>query len=222
MTLKVYIDFMSQPSRAVVALLYHNNVPFELHETRIAVGDHRKPEFLKINPAGQVPAIVDDDVVIAESHAILRYICNSKNVAEHWYPQDPKIRAKCDYYLDFHHSFTRRAARLFRAGFRELFPKDKFTDEDIQAEQKALKRTLTFIENIFLKENKFLILPDKPTIADISAVCELIQLYTIKFDFTQYPKIDAWMKRVLELEGMQKAHKVFYKVGEKLKERAKL
>jgi len=37
-------------------------------------GEQKMPEFLAVNPAGRVPVLVDDDVKLAESHAILAYL----------------------------------------------------------------------------------------------------------------------------------------------------
>lgn len=48
--MKVYIDYLSQPSRAVLIVLRKINIPFEIVETRIQDGAHRSPEFTKINP----------------------------------------------------------------------------------------------------------------------------------------------------------------------------
>ena len=43
--IKLYIDFMSQPSRAVLMLLLESNVPFEVKEVKIARGETRSKEF---------------------------------------------------------------------------------------------------------------------------------------------------------------------------------
>jgi glutathione S-transferase len=37
-------------------------------------GEHRKPEFLKVNPGGKVPVLIDGDLVLTESAAICTYI----------------------------------------------------------------------------------------------------------------------------------------------------
>ena len=49
---QVYIDWASQPSRAVLSLCRLNDIPHEVVEVRIAKGDHKKEAFLKINPNG--------------------------------------------------------------------------------------------------------------------------------------------------------------------------
>ncbi len=69
------------------------------------VGQNRTPEYLKINPQGLVPCIVDnsDGFVLCESTAILKYICNTqKSVPEHFWPKEEKQRALTDQFLEFY------------------------------------------------------------------------------------------------------------------------
>ena len=40
----------------------------------IKAGDHKKPDFLAINPMGKVPALVHDGVIVTESAAICAYL----------------------------------------------------------------------------------------------------------------------------------------------------
>ncbi len=55
-------------------LLRELGVDYEPILINLMVGDHRKPEYLKINPNGLVPALVDGDTVIFESAAIMFYL----------------------------------------------------------------------------------------------------------------------------------------------------
>jgi glutathione S-transferase/GST-like protein len=52
-------------------------LPYELHALDLIVGQQKTPEFLRINPNGRIPAIVDreaDDFAVFESGAILIYL----------------------------------------------------------------------------------------------------------------------------------------------------
>ena len=70
-------------------------------------------EYAKINPAKQIPAIVEVDKVsgetfiLSEHGTIMRYLAQTREVPDHWYPSDPVARAKVDEYLDLHHTFLR-------------------------------------------------------------------------------------------------------------------
>jgi len=49
-------------------------IPYESRLLEFSKGDHKKPEFLALNPRGKVPVIRDGDFVLAESIAILAYL----------------------------------------------------------------------------------------------------------------------------------------------------
>jgi glutathione S-transferase len=51
-------------------------VPYELRAMSLDKGDHKKPEYLSINPVGKVPAIVHQGVVITEAAAICAYLAD--------------------------------------------------------------------------------------------------------------------------------------------------
>ena len=72
--MKVYGVALSQPARAVLWALNWKKVDYEF--VQIMPGSKRQngsrsPEYLRICPAGTVPAIDDDGVVLSESNAIL-------------------------------------------------------------------------------------------------------------------------------------------------------
>lgn len=64
-------------------------------------GEHKSEEYLKINPQGTVPAVVDDDFVMNESRAIMCYLVNAKSPNHSLYPEDVKARFIIDHRLYF-------------------------------------------------------------------------------------------------------------------------
>jgi len=50
--------------------------PYELVSLDLQAGDQKKPEYLKINPNGTVPTLVDGDLVLYESAAICQYLAD--------------------------------------------------------------------------------------------------------------------------------------------------
>ncbi|XP_030847844.1 glutathione S-transferase theta-1-like [Strongylocentrotus purpuratus] len=109
MVVNVYIDFQSQPCRALVIFLKNTKIPFEIKAIGITRGDHKKPEFGKVTPLQTVPAIQDGDFSMGETVAIIRYLSTkySDLVPDHWYPKDLEKRARVDEYMAFHHTGTR-------------------------------------------------------------------------------------------------------------------
>jgi len=63
-------------------------VPYELARLNFKADDQRKPEYLKVNPKGRVPALVTDRGILTESPAILAYIAQTYPAAK-LAPSDP-------------------------------------------------------------------------------------------------------------------------------------
>jgi glutathione S-transferase len=81
-------------------MLQELGIDFEAITVNLAAGEHRRPEFLKINPAGKVPVLVDDDLVLTESVAILLYLAE-KYPHKGLLPTDIKQRSQVYRWLLF-------------------------------------------------------------------------------------------------------------------------
>jgi glutathione S-transferase len=55
-------------------LLHELGVPFELQLVDRAAGQHKTPEYLRLNPNGQIPVLVDGDLVLYEAAAICLHL----------------------------------------------------------------------------------------------------------------------------------------------------
>lgn len=92
------IDLYTAPTanghRAAVAL-EESGLAYRVHKLNLQAGDQRKPEYLKINPAGIIPAIVDDDgpggkpLALSQSGAIVLYVAEKSGK---YLPKDPARR----------------------------------------------------------------------------------------------------------------------------------
>jgi glutathione S-transferase len=74
--------------RAVAA---HIGLPLELVVVDLTKGAQRNPDYLKLNPTGRTPTLVDGDFVLGESTAIMHYIANNK--PNTLFPNDARARA---------------------------------------------------------------------------------------------------------------------------------
>ena len=77
MSLKVYGNLISQPSRAVIWLLRIHDTPFTLVNISAATGACDEPEYLRKFPAGIMPAIELGGICLTESHAILPFLAET-------------------------------------------------------------------------------------------------------------------------------------------------
>jgi glutathione S-transferase len=90
------------PTRTIRALwmLRELDLDFEYVQVDLTKGDHRRPEFLAVNPAGKVPVLVDDDLVLSESVAIVLYLAE-KYPQKGFLPADLRARAEVNHWLLF-------------------------------------------------------------------------------------------------------------------------
>ncbi|GAB4834396.1 Glutathione S-transferase theta-1 [Ancistrocladus abbreviatus] len=202
MTLKVYADRLSQPSRAVILFCKLNRIEFE--EIKIDVSKRRQlsPEFREINPMRKVPAIVDGRFKLFESHAILVYLaCAFPGVADHWYPADVSKRAKIHSVLDWHHSNLRVGSAKYVLN-TVLAPALglPFNRQAAAEAEIILNSSLSKIESIWLKgSGNFLLGSRQPSIADLSLVCEIMQLEILDDEdrsriLGPYKKVQQWIE----------------------------
>ena len=73
-------------------------LPYEVHALSFDRQEQKAPEFLRINPNGRIPAIVDDGFAVFESGAILLYLAEKTG---RLLPSDPKGRSLAIQWLMF-------------------------------------------------------------------------------------------------------------------------
>ncbi len=97
--MKLY-EFAPTRSIRVRWTLQELEVPFEAETVNLIKGEHRSPAFLKINPAGKLPVLVDGDLVLTESVAIVIYL-GEKYPERGFVPRDLAQRAQMIRWLLF-------------------------------------------------------------------------------------------------------------------------
>ena len=102
-------------------------VDFEAITVNLRAGEHRSPAYLAINPAGKLPALVDGDLVLTESAAIVLYLGEKYGK---FLPADARGRAEVNKWLLF--TVTELEQPLWRiAKNRNLYPEAQRLAADI-------------------------------------------------------------------------------------------
>ncbi|XP_014479434.1 PREDICTED: glutathione S-transferase theta-1-like [Dinoponera quadriceps] len=224
MSLKLYYDLISQPSRAMYIILKVCNLSFERNIINLSNMDQFSLEYEKIFPLKKVPAIDHNGFKLTESIGIVRYITREFKVDDHWYPSDSKRQAKVDEYLEWQHLNT----RLFCSTYfltQYLIPILKRRPpepEKVAKSKKQMSDCLDVIENIWLKDKPFLT-GDTISVADIFGACEIEQSRLAGYDPKKgRPHLAAWMERVAKETSpyYQEAHKFLNQIIDQNKENA--
>ncbi|BFG17567.1 hypothetical protein CerSpe_038410 [Prunus speciosa] len=166
---KVYGPPISTAVSRVLACLLEKGVDYQLISVDMSKGEHKKPDYLKIQPFGQVPAFQDDDISLFESRAICRYICDkyADQGNKGLYGTNPLAKASIDQWLEAEgQSFSPPSSTLvFQLAFA---PRMKLKQDQgvIRQNEEKLKKVLDVYENR-LGESRFLA-GDEFSLADLS------------------------------------------------------
>jgi len=190
--IKLYNFPKSGHAHRIELMLSLLNLPTELVFVDLAKGAHKQPDFLALNPFGQVPVIDDNGTVIADSNAILVYLAKKYDNGN-WLPEEPAAAARVQRWLSVAAgplAFGPAAARLvtvFGAAFN--------TDEVI-----ARAHTLLKVIDAELAKVPFLA-GSTPTIADIANYSYIAHAPEGNVSLEPYANVRSWLARIESLPG---------------------
>ena len=166
------------------------------HEPIPAGGDFGgldDPDFLAMNPHGRVPVVVDDGVVVWESHAILRYLA-ARHGGPAWWPQAPAARAEADGWMDWTQTALQRdfLTGVFWGWYRT--PQQQRDTPAIAAALAACARHFQLLDKA-LADRPFLG-GDTLGLADIPAGTHLYRYYELEIDRPETPNVAACYARL--------------------------
>jgi glutathione S-transferase len=179
----------SHRARLFVSLL---GIPHELIEVDLKSGAHKKPEFLALNPFGQVPVLDDDGTIVSDSNAILVYLAK-KFGKTGWLPEDPQGAASVQRWLSVaagEIAYGPAAARLITVFGAKYNP-----DDVIGRAHVLLKRV-----EAHLADREWLV-GDHPTISDVSLYSYVARAPEGNVDLSAYPRVNALLRRIEALPG---------------------
>ena len=183
--LQIHGDLGSGNCLKVKYIADATGTPYIWHEVRARSGGTATPEFLKLNPAGQMPVVVlDDGRPLAQSNAILRYLAHGSR----FIPDDRYDAAKVDEWLfweQYSHEPTVAVARA-----RVVYDGQKPEELDASLVARANK-ALDRLEQA-LAETPFLV-GDSMTIADIALLAYTRQAPQAGFDLSSRPALLRWI-----------------------------
>ena len=132
--IKLYTFHLSTNGRKVHMALEEAKAAYEIVAVNLMKGEQKNPDYLKLNPNGKVPTLIDDGLVMWESIAILLYLAE-KFPAAHLLPTAAADRARA-----FQWSVWQPTT--FGAPASTLFRQMRFTPED-KRDQKVIEQART-------------------------------------------------------------------------------
>ena len=190
--MKIHHHPLSGHAHRVVLFASLLGLEHELVEVDLQAGAHKKPEFLAISPFGQVPALEDDGVDIADSNAILVYLAKKAGRSD-WLPEDALGAARVQRWLSVaagELAYGPAAARLitvFGAGFN--------ADEVIGRAHALLGKLEQHLAD------RDWLAADHPTIADVAIYSYIARAPEGNVDLSAYPAVNRLLRRIEALPG---------------------
>jgi glutathione S-transferase len=161
MKMKLY-EFGPTRSIRVRWTLQELGVDFEPIRVNLLAGEHQRPEFLRINPAGKIPVLVDGDLVLTESVAIVLYL-GEKYSDKGLLPTDLRGRAQVNRWLLF--AATELEQPLWRISrHTALYPEEQRLPGDVIIASREFKDMATVLEKHM--QGREFVAGDSATVAD--------------------------------------------------------
>jgi glutathione S-transferase len=178
--LKLYGGLRSRAS-IVQWYLEEIGVPYEFVLLKMEAGEHLQPEYLAINPMGKVPAIVEDNLKLWESGAILLYLAEKYGKM----PASLAEKSLITQWVLFANSTL--GTGLFIEANRE----------------REMPKLLTPLNNIFAQQPY--LMGSQFTVADVAVGSMLAYVpIMLKLDLSEYPQVVDYIKRITQRPAFQK------------------
>ena len=198
--IKLY-DFLPCPfGQKVRIVLAEKSLNYELAPIDITKGEQRRPEFLRLNPYGRVPVLVDEDTIVYDSTIINEYLDDE-------YPDPPmlprieysSLRARARLFEDFADtSFTPQVGQLMVEMAKAEGERDP---NRVQRLRQAIERVLDYV-NRELQGQHFL--AGEFSVADIGFVPRLVVLRDLGIEVgANRSNVDTWLRRLLDRPSIQ-------------------
>jgi glutathione S-transferase len=196
--MKLYDYILSGSCYKVRLLLNILDVDYEKVPVDFYPGkDHKKPELLALNPLGQLPVLVDGDLVLRDAQAIMLYLASKYDDSNIWFPDDPALRGQVAQWTAFGGGeiMAASAARLHDV---LNYPFD--IDQQRAAAHAAFQILDDHLADQELRGCDWLA-GTSPTIADLACFPYVALSADGGIPRDEYPAIERWLTRIICLPG---------------------
>lgn len=195
--LKIWGRRNSSNVQKVMWLVGELEIPHEQIDVGGPFGKLDSPEFRRLNPHGKIPVLEDGDLVIWESHAILRYLAASYGADRFW-PVDPVERAAVDEWIEWAQTtLLRNFSDVFWGFYRT--PEAGRDPAFITGALERLNRDFELLDG-YLAGRSFL-LGNHLSLADIPAGMALYRYFEMDIARPSLPNVEAWYAELQKREA---------------------
>ena len=197
-------------ARVVRYFLIASNIEHDLKLIDIIKGEQKTPEYTAINPMQKVPALVDGDLKLNESYAIIRYLAMKYDTPLLPFKSNLNAAAKIDAQATYIAGGL--AKTIYGLVYEKVF-KLRFggtPDESVIVKSEAeLVALLTKANELYFNESEFAV-ENQFSLVDILLAVAFAQSRVIRLNLSAFPKLDDFYNRVSQQDSFKAAHKEFF------------
>ena len=176
------------------------DLEFEREDIGGRYGGNDTSDFLRLNPNGLVPVIVDDGFINWESNSCVRYLA-AKHDPGGLYPDNLQVRAVAERWMDWQVTTVSPTMIPVFRGMIRTAPENRDMDA-IQASRAALSAKMSIINNVLAK-NTFMT-GDTFTMGDIPLGIAAWRWFNMPIEREEYPHLKRWVDALGERPGYQR------------------
>jgi glutathione S-transferase len=164
------------------------------HDAGGAFGVVDTDDYAAMNPNRLVPTVRDGDLVLWESHAIVRYLTAKYDAGGLW-PTDIAARAISDRWMDWMSTTLNDPMRVVFWGLIRTPPEER-DHAAIKANAVTLGKAF-FVLDAALDGREY-VAGDRLTMGDIPVGCATYRYFGLDVDRPALPNVEAWYERLAE------------------------
>lgn len=194
--MKLYYDPASTVCRGLMMFAAEHDITFDLEYVNLFADQQFEPAFGDVNPNRTVPALIDGDLCLTESSAILKYL--AEMVGSPAYPADLRERARINAAMDWFNTGFYYAYGYVLIYSRLMPHKYGLADPASQAEMEAKAmdkavRRLDVLNDHMIGDNAF-VCGSRITLADYFGLPILALGELFDFDLGRWPNVRRWVE----------------------------
>jgi glutathione S-transferase len=192
--IQLYHRLTSGNSYKVRLLLSILQLEYEPVAVEMERGRNKVDEaYLRLNPRGQIPTLVDDELVLWGSTAILFYLAKKYDAKQRWLPAEVRPAAEIMQWMELAQNECNTGLFLARAIQHFGY------EGDLATALRDGRKALDVLE-ARLRDREWLVL-QRATIADLACFPYAALASEGGFLLSDWPAVQSWIGRIRQLEG---------------------
>jgi glutathione S-transferase len=209
--MKLYHYPASTTCRPILLLAEEERIPLQMEVVDLFAGEHHADVFAALNPNRAVPVLVDGDLRLTESSAILKYLAERSGSGA--YPAAPRARAQVNALMDW---FNTGFYREFGYGvvYPQILPDHAWPDPSMRGPALAratlgARRFLDVLDRHWLAGSGPYLGGSSPNLADYLGACFATIGELVEFDLSPWPRVEHWLDAMARRPSWSVANAAF-------------